>query len=382
MSLKRALVLIRRIFDASDSKPWRTQVLVHLRKCPNYRMLGNEMLEVLADVFKQDWASFQEALQDEKKKWASSQEAPQDEKKSAEDDKQKDDSPEDEKLKAEYDERLKVVEHEKLKADKKKQDGLAAARKKAKSLYTSPGCVILTPQNWQCASLEKMLKAQVAKEDQGAFVAFFFAGSDRAACVHPNQNTCLRQAPLKKSRLSSFCHAVNSIMVESRDAVVIGVGRVDGNQQVVEQVVAEMKWEHRAIVSVMARAEYDNFIQSGSPTKKRRVHRGLGTTRYSESYWICWKARKKTDTNIHNQFQAGGLPIKSGVRKFVDKGSLISSDMLMECPQVALGDIYTVPVLERKEALGEGGQETQKEAESNKKTNTQDPTLPAPTIRK
>ena len=236
--------------------------------------------------------------------------------------------------------------------------------------------MILTPENWQRASLEKMLKAQIAKEDQGAFVAFFFAGSDRAACVHPNQNQCLRQAPLKKARLSSFCHAVNSIMVESRDAVVIGEGKVDGNQQVVEQVVAEMRWEHRTIASVMARAEYDDFIQSGSPTKKRRVHRGLGTTRYSETYWICWKASKKQNTNSSNlAHKRCSLPIKSGVRKFVDKGSLISSDMLMECPQVALSDIYTVSVLERKEALGEGGQETKMEAK-------QDPTLPTPTIRK
>ena len=108
------------------------------------------------------------------------------------------------------------------------------ARKRAQQLYTNPGRVILTPENWQRASLEKMLKAQIAKEDQGAFVGFFFAASDRAACVHPNQNQCLRQAPLKKARLSSFCQAVNSIMVESRDAVVISEGKVDGNQQVVE----------------------------------------------------------------------------------------------------------------------------------------------------
>ena len=205
--------------------------------------------------------------------------------------KAKSESPEDDRQKSEFPEdntqENKAEEGEIAGKTTAFQDAWAIAQKKARDVYVKPGVVILTPENWESDTLEKLMQAQLVHADQGAFVGFFFAGSDGEACVHPGQNKCLRQKPLKKARLSSFCCGINRIMVECRDAVVIGVGKVDGNEQIVAQVVAGMKWEHQIIGAVTARRAYDNFIKSGSPEKKRRLQRGLGTTKYRENYFIC-----------------------------------------------------------------------------------------------
>ena len=124
--------------------------------------------------------------------------------------------------------------------------------------------------------------------------------------MHTDQNKCLREAPLKKARLSSFCQAIDGIMAECQDAVVIGVGRVKGNDRIVQEVVADMKWQYKTIDAVMERTAYDEFVRSGNPAKKRkRSHWGrLGTTKYKEAYYLCWKTSPD---------QPKRFPVKSGL---------------------------------------------------------------------
>ena len=54
------------------------------------------------------------------------------------------------------------------------------------------------------------------------------------------------------------------------------------------------------------------------------------------------------------------LRIRNGFRQFVDKGSAIASDMMMECPQVALDEIFAVSLQDKHEALGQSMQEETK----------------------
>ena len=345
-SLKQAAFLSRRILNASKSNPWRLKVCSYLKQRKKQFLSAIELHEMFHHVFEDDWASFQKARDmeaGEKIKKAKSE--------SPEDDRQKSEFPEDNT------QENKAEEGEAADKTTGKQDARAIAQKKSQDVFVKPGVVILTPENWESDTLEKLMQTQLVHADQGAFVGFFFAGSDGEAPVHPGQNKCLRQTPLKKARLSSFCHGINCIMVECRDAVVIGVGRVDGNEQIVEQVVAEMRWEYQTIKAVTARRAYDNFIKSGSPQKKRRVQRGLGTTKYAEKFFICWKTLKE---QRHSR-----LRIRSGVRRFVDKGSRITSDMMMECPQVALKEIFAVSAQDQNEALGQSMQKTQQDAALN-----------------
>jgi hypothetical protein len=133
----------------------------------------------------------------------------------------------------------------------------------------------------------------------------------------------------------------------------------------VGQVVNEMQWEHKTIVAIAERQVYDEFIKSGSAGKKRRLHRGLGTTKYKETFWVCWKPSREGNR--------GRLSIQSGRRIFVDKGSAIGSDVMCDCPHVALDEIYAVSSQQKKDALGEGGMETNDE---EKLGNLQDLTSP------
>ena len=139
--------------------------------------------------------------------------------------------------------------------------------------------------------MEAMLKVHPFMKDSStekSFTAFFFAASDQEAQVHPTQNKCLREVPLCKTRLSDFCHAVDTIMTECKDSVVIGVGRAEPNLEIVKQVVKEMKWDHKEVQAVTSREAYDNFIKSGSGYKRRRLHRGIATCKYITKY-LCSK---------------------------------------------------------------------------------------------
>ena len=164
------------------------------------------------------------------------------------------------------------------------------AVEKARGVFTDPGVVFLTPESWERASLEAMMKGQSHIKDGGfekRFTAFFFAPSDREARVHPGQNKCLREAPLNKLRLSGFCHAVDSIMTECKDTVVIGVGRAEPNLEIVKQVVKELKWDHTVLQAITSREGYDTFIQEGSPScKRRRIHGKIATRQHIVRY-LC-----------------------------------------------------------------------------------------------
>ena len=148
----------------------------------------------------------------------------------------------------------------------------------------------MKPETWDRKCLEAMLKVHPFMKDSStekSFTAFFFAASDREAQVHPTQNKCLREAPLCKTRLSDFCHAVDTIMTECKDSVVIGVGRAEPNLEIVKQVVKELKWDHTVLQAITSREGYDTFIQEGSPScKRRRIHGKIATRQHIVRY-LC-----------------------------------------------------------------------------------------------
>ena len=359
-SLKQALTIMRRMFDGSKNNMWREKVVGHLNSTRNWNIPEKKLLEIF-EVFTDEWDVFKDTRDHEAgrpaaKKITAGPSAGDEEKHKA-DEKESAGKTTEDKQKEKEDE-----------VTGKKEEIMGLARQKAEAVYTNPGVVVLTPQKWECAALGSLMGAQkLTFKEQGGFIGFWFAGSDREARVHTDQNKCLREAPLKKARLSSFCQAIDGIMAECQDVVVIGVGRVKGNDRIVQEVVADMKWQYKTIDAVMERTAYDEFIRSGNPAKKRkRSNLGcLGTTKYKEVYYLCWK----TSPDKPKRF-----PIKSGLREFVDKGSSIASDIMLNCPQVALDEIYAVPVQRKIDALGADGLETMEEAEQAK--HDEDLTLP------
>jgi hypothetical protein len=363
-SLKQAFIILRGMYDGSKNNMWREKVMGHLAATKSWNIQEKKLLEMFEVVFTDEWDAFKDARDSEagrpvaKKIMDGSQ------------------AGDEEKLKADEGEAAGKTAEDKQKEKKeevasKKEEIMGLARLKAQAVYTNPGVVILTPQKWESAALGCLMGAQkLIFKESGGFVAFWFAKSDREARVHTDQNRCLREAPLKKDRLLTWCRAINDIMVECQDSIVIGVGRVKGNNQIVQEVVSEMKWQYKTIDAVMERASYDKFVRSGNPAKKKKRRCGsLGTTQYKEVYYLCWKSSPD---------KAKRFPIKSGFREFVDKGSSIASDIMLNCPQVPLDEIYAVPMKRKIDALGEDGLETKEEAEQ---ANHEDLTLP-PTIQR
>ena len=266
----------------------------------------------------------------------------------------------------------KTASGEEGKANEKKDrvakqlDLVEQAKTKARGVYTNPGLVILKPERWDKAALEAVMKAQLFFADQGAFCAFFFADSDREAIVHPGQNKCLRYAPVAKARIQSFCEGLQSILKAGRDTVVIGIGRAKGNEEIVSEVVEAMGWTHEEIGAHNIRADFDNFIKSGSPKKKRRVHRGLGTVKYSQKFWVCWKRSP----------EGNDVKPRSGRRKYVDMGSPIAADCMLETPQVQLDEIYSVTAAEKEKALAGAGREAAGEGQAEE-MEAEDPPPPS-----
>jgi hypothetical protein len=146
---------------------------------------------------------------------------------------------------------------------------------------------------------------------------------------------------------------MDTVMMPNRDTVVIGIGRADGNAQTILELVGELGWSHKPIDVISTRETYDTFIRSGSPLKKRRLHRGLATIKYVQKFMVCWKGARDSSST---------LSIKSGLRHYVDKGSSIASDCMMESPVVQLRDIFAVTAEMQQKAFGGGGVETPEEA--------------------
>ena len=300
--------------------------------------IPTEKFKQMFQVFAEDWTLFQETCCEESGK-----------PKPVKEGERKDVLPEDEK-----DAGKTAPAHREEDTQNERQEVLEQARQKARSVYTMPGVVILRPERWDRAALTSLMKNQLTFEDLGTFTGFYFVDSDRLARVHPSQNTCLRHAPVCRARLLDFCQAMDAVMMPNRDTVVIGVGRADGNAQTILELVGELGWSHKPIDVISTRETYDTFIKSGSPLKKRRLHRGLATIKYVQKFLVCWKGSR--DSTIRT------LSIKSGLRHYVDKGSSIASDCMMECPVVQLSDIFAVTAEMQQKAFGVGGMETPDEA--------------------
>ena len=295
--------------------------------------IPTEKLNQLFEVFAEDWTLFQEACCDESGK-------PKPKKGVLPEDPKKKDAG-------------KTAPDAQEDTKDKSQEVLELAREKARAVYTNPGVMILRPERWETAALGVMMKQQLTFEDLGSFTGFYFVDSDRLARVHPSQNKCLRHAPVSRARLLHFCQAMDTVMTPNKDTVVIGVGRAEGNAQTILELVGELGWSHKPIDVISTRENYDTFIKSGSAKKKRRLHRGLATVKYIQTFMVCWKPSRDS---------ASGLSIKSGTRQYVDIGSSIASDCMMEAPVVQLKEIYEVTVDMQQRAFGGGGVETPEEA--------------------
>ena len=348
-SLKHAITIIRQLYDMSKGNTWRERVVGFLSASGTWYVGEKKLLEMF-EAFTDEWDSFKDARDVELGREIQK-------KKSAEP--QADDEAKPKAGEGGAAGATKAAEKQKEQEEgvaDKKEAIRAQAIQKAQAVYTNPGIIILTPTTWEASGLAALVTSENGFQAQGAFTAFWFSGSDREARVQVSENMCLREAPTSKARLSSFCIAIQGIMVECRDAVVIGAGKGKGNMEVVREVIAEMKWQHKVIDAVTERGAYENFIKSGTPPKKSRkcFNGGLGSTRYKIPYFVCWKP-KSDKTKSFN--------IKSGSRMYVDPGSAIASDILLNCPQVPLDAIYAVSPQRKTDALGDIGLETKEEAQ-------------------
>ena len=352
-SLKHAITIIRQLYNMSKTtNTWKERVIGFLNGSGTWFVSEKKLLEMF-EAFTEEWDAFKDARDVElgraiQKKKSAEPQADDEAKPKADEGGAAGATTSAEKQKKEEDE---VAD--------KKQAIRAKATQKAQAVYTNPGAIILTPKTWETSALSSLVTSNDGFQAQGGFVAFWFSASDREARVQASQNICLREAPTSKARLSSFCSAIDGIMVECRDAVVIGAGKGKGNMEVVREVVANMKWQHKVIDAVTERAAYENFIQSGSPPKKKKkkcFNGGLASTTYKTVYVVCWKPTADKSKSFN---------IKSGLRRFVDQGSPIASDILLHCPQVPLDAIYAVSPQRKTDALGDLGLETKDEAQLN-----------------
>ena len=57
------------------------------------------------------------------------------------------------------------------------------------------GLTVVSPDTWDAAALEMVMKGQIAHGSVGRFVAFYDPKADEDARVHPGQNAFLRCPP-------------------------------------------------------------------------------------------------------------------------------------------------------------------------------------------
>jgi hypothetical protein len=145
---------------------------------------------------------------------------------------------------------------------------------------------------------------------------------------------------LRKERLQAFGEAVDAIMQEKQDFVIIFEGRVQENRaKILEFLDDEIKWNYRELTCIANKAAFDRILQQGAFKKRRRVRRGFAASTYKKTAFVCWKGKVPKVTNRR--------------RPVVDVGSYVADDVMSNVP---LLDMELRPVVPAsvKEAVLKG----------------------------
>jgi hypothetical protein len=187
-----------------------------------------------------------------------------------------------------------------------------------------PGLTIISPETWSEEFLKNAFAGPMAHGSKGRFVAFFDPKADEDCRVHPGQNVFLNYPSVNKERLQAFTTAVDSIMREGQDFMIVFEGKVKENRGVVLKCLEEHKLHHREMTMIADKEQLDLVLKEGAAKKKRRVHRGFATAKYRENCFICWK---------------GKVPrVAKKRRRFVDVGSRVADDVMSNVPVLAVDE--------------------------------------------
>jgi hypothetical protein len=213
-----------------------------------------------------------------------------------------------------------------------------SARERAQGIMRhNPGVVILSPQSWCSQSLQTLLAGQVSLASMGKAIGFFDPKADEDVRVHPGQNVFLNYPSVNRERLEAFMEAFNSIMTDSRDVAVIFEGRVVQNRQPIVQLIEKFRWNYREVSLISDKTAFDNLLRHGNSGKTKRVKRGFATGKFRENVYVCWKGR------------APKMAAKT--RKWIDAGSHVSDDVMMNVPVLSVDERPTVDATTKSEVL-------------------------------
>ena len=101
----------------------------------------------------------------------------------------------------------------------------------------------------------------------------------------------LNYPSVNKERLQAFAMAVDSVMREGQDFMIIFEGKVKENRGVVMKCLEENTRHHREKTLIANKGDLDSVLKEGAPKKKRRVHRGFATAKSRENCFICGKRK-------------------------------------------------------------------------------------------
>ena len=85
------------------------------------------------------------------------------------------------------------------------------------------------------------------------------------------------------------------------------------------------KWNHREMVLVSEKTSWDAMLQQGNAGKSRRLRRGFATGKFRENVFVCWLGK-------------GSPKVAVKTRKFVDPGSHVADDVMLNVPVVPVAE--------------------------------------------
>jgi hypothetical protein len=216
--------------------------------------------------------------------------------------------------------------------DKDSKGKLLSDAAKLATDFMATRVVIMSPEADTQEALKLCLAGQICNMT-GRMVAYFDTKCDDEARVLENAsktNHFRLTPPVNSERLNRFCDAMDSVMAEGRDFVVIAEGRGRSGGRIVDACINRLKWQSRALI-----LNYDINMMGQLQVAKKMRSFGCGAS--SESLLICWKGKvPKVTVKQH---------------KYVDPGSATHWNTLNHVPVVLPEGLAQVPVMKKNQVL-------------------------------
>ena len=204
-------------------------------------------------------------------------------------------------------------------------------------MHSDPGLHIHAPEGWMAASLRTLVETRGFASDESRLLAWYDTKVADERRIVGTMNRYLNCPIVNRDPLAEWMRALLVLLVVQRDVGIILAGTASTNVEKIEKLLTKKEDEGGVpgfsfckLNLIYDRTQVADLLLSGTPSHKRARRAGFASSAGAEIAFVFWKGEKKP--KAFNR-----------IRRHIDPGSNVSSDVVLNVPIIPVEDRHRVP---------------------------------------